>query len=161
MPTIMFNGKTYNSIEEMPANERLAFEQVSNMLVDKNGNGIPDFLEGDIAKNVMSVFTSSVNINGKTYSGIDELPEDVRQRIQGAFEKLNQHGMISKTSDHMIVQTKFNQTTGALSEPFVSKEYAPAIQEEESPNLKWLFLAIAGLAICLLFTGAAIFFLYR
>ena len=51
---IMFNGKTYNSLEEMPANERMAYEQMQKIFVDANGNGIPDFLEGDIAKNVMT-----------------------------------------------------------------------------------------------------------
>lgn len=29
MPVILFNGKTYNSIEDMPANERKAYEQIS------------------------------------------------------------------------------------------------------------------------------------
>ncbi len=50
MATIIFNGKTYNSLEEMPANERQTYEQIANMLVDKNGNGIPDFLEGDLVQ---------------------------------------------------------------------------------------------------------------
>ena len=47
---IIFNGKTYNSLEEMPANERQAFEQMQQIFVDANGNGIPDFMEGDISR---------------------------------------------------------------------------------------------------------------
>ena len=58
---ILFNGKTYNSLEEMPAKERQAYEQIRKIFVDANGNGIPDFLEGDIVKNVITAFTSAIS----------------------------------------------------------------------------------------------------
>ena len=31
---IIFNGKTYNSIDEMPVNERQAYEQMSQIFKD-------------------------------------------------------------------------------------------------------------------------------
>jgi len=39
---IIFNNKTYNSLEEMPANEREAYESMFKIFKDENGNGIPD-----------------------------------------------------------------------------------------------------------------------
>ena len=42
---ITVNGKTYSSVEEMPPDVRAQFEQMQNMLVDKDHNGIPDIAE--------------------------------------------------------------------------------------------------------------------
>ena len=101
--TIIFNGKTYNSLDEMPPNERQAYEQMLNIFMDKNGNGIPDFLEGDMAQNVMTAFTSNINVNGKSYSNVNELPDDLRARVQGAFEKMEQFGIVTKNASPMRV----------------------------------------------------------
>ena len=82
MATIIFNGKSYNSLEEMPANEKMAYEQMMNIFVDADGNGIPDFLEGDMVKNVMTAVTSNISVNGQMYEGMNELPTDVREKIR-------------------------------------------------------------------------------
>jgi hypothetical protein len=46
---IIFNGKEYSSVDEMPPEARQAFEQamsaLSNVLGDRNQNGIPDIVE--------------------------------------------------------------------------------------------------------------------
>ena len=164
MATIVFNGKTYNSIEEMPANERRAFDQLSNMFVDKNGNGIPDFLEGDMAKNVMTAFTSSVNLNGQTYNGMNELPEDVRIKVQGAFEKLSEFGIVAKSSSPMMMQAngaQVEQKPQAVSKPFVSQEFNPAVQEEGRSNT--LLFALGGIVLffCLIIGAFAVFYLIK
>ena len=157
MAMIIFNGKTYNSVEEMPANERQAYEQIANMLVDKNGNGIPDFLEGDMAKNVMTAFTSSVNFNGQTYNGINELPSDVRAKVHGAFEKLSELGIVTKVPP-MIAQ--IGQEPMATSRPLVSREYNPTIQEEKSNLMMFIMVGLA-LTLCLAVAAIGIFFLLR
>ena len=92
---ITFNNKTYNNIEEMPANERQAYESMFKIFKDENGNGIPDFLEGDVAKNVMTAFTSNVVYDGKVYTNMDELPADARQKLNDAMGKLNQLGIVT------------------------------------------------------------------
>src|SRR5262245_56391801 len=100
MPTIFFNGKSYNNLEEMSAANRQAYEQIANMLVDKNGNGIPDFLEGDIIKNVTSFYNaaSSINFNGNVYNNLNELPPDVQEKIQNAFVTISDMGFGTKDS---------------------------------------------------------------
>ena len=162
MATIVFNGKTYNSLEEMPANERQAFEQLTSMLVDKNGNGIPDFLEGDIVANVMTAVTSNINYNGQVYNGMDELPPDVREKIQGAFEKLAQMGIA--TPDSVMAQQRVFTQVGRepmrSTEPRISREYSPTIQEDSGSGLKWVLLGAATF-ICLAVTAGAVLLLLQ
>jgi len=162
MKIISFNGKTYNSLEEMPVNERQAYEQIANMLVDKNGNGIPDFLEGDMVKNVITAFTSSVSFNGQTYSGINELPPDVRAKVQGAFEKLSEFGIVEKDSPMMAQEknAKIGREPRAISRPFVSRENNPIIQEDP-PSPAMLTIISVIFVLCLVAAIAGIFFLLK
>ncbi len=160
MATIIFNGKTYNNIEEMLPEARAGYEQVANMLVDKNGNGIPDFLEGDMVKNVMSAFTSSVNFNGQTYNGMNELPPAVRAKVQGAFDKLADLGIVTKNAPMMAQANspQISQEPMAISQPFVSREYTPTIQEDKGPNIMvWVITGLA-MVFCLAAAAAGIFF---
>lgn len=162
MPTIVFNGKTYNSVEEMSANERQAYEQIANMLVDKNGNGIPDFLEGDLVKNVMTAFTSSINVNGQNYNGMNELPPEVRARVQGAFEKLSEFGVVTKDSPMMQAQaSQVGQEPVFTSRPLVSREYNPAIQEDKPNPMIWIMLGMMVLIICVAAVAVGVFFFLR
>ncbi len=117
MPTILFNGKTYNSIEEMPVDVRSAYQQVADIFVDKNGNGIPDFLEGDMVKNVITAFTSNVNVNGQTYNNMNELPPDICAQVQGAFEKLSALGMVTNNNSPSIPQAARSTTYCTIAAP--------------------------------------------
>jgi hypothetical protein len=160
MATIIFNGKTYNSIEEMPPEARQAYEQVANMLVDKNGNGIPDFLEGDLVKNIMSAVTSTnFNFNGQTYNHMNDLPLDAQQKVQDAFKKLSEMGIVS--GDQHFAQIDHSHLQGTsmpVSKPFVSREYNPAIQEESGTGpMLWIGLGVA-LVLCVALAAAVFLF---
>ena len=56
---IIAGGKEYNSIEELPAEVRAKYEQALGTL-DKNQNGVPDFMEGMVnaPKRSINVATS-------------------------------------------------------------------------------------------------------
>lgn len=168
MATIIFNGKTYNTPEEMSAAERATFEQLTGLFVDKNGNGIPDFLEGDIVKNVTTAYTNIVNINGEMVNTSD-MPEEMRAKVQSAFQKMSELGMVQNPSapmmahaghigsDHVAPQSSQFTTTP----PITSQEYAPTIQEGNRPSvLQWILLG-AFLFFCLMIAvaGAIYFFL--
>jgi hypothetical protein len=43
---ITFNGQTFNTLDEMPADVRRIYDSIM-AAVDKNGDGIPDSLQGD------------------------------------------------------------------------------------------------------------------
>jgi hypothetical protein len=163
MATIIFNGRTYNSIEEMPPEARQAYEQVANMLVDKNGNGIPDFLEGDLVKNIMSALTSSINFNGHIYNNMNDLPPETREKVQAAFQKLSDMGMVSAQQQHFM-QTDHSHLAGTpmpVSKPFISREYNPAIEEDKGPGwMVWLIIGL-GFALCVGTVAIGVFLVMR
>jgi len=144
---IIFNGKSYNSIEEMPSSEREAYESMFKIFQDANGNGIPDFLEGDIAKNVTTAFTNVVNYEGKAYSNLDELPPEAREKVKAAFVKLNHLGLIAGTPTGAPSQPKPPAFEPAFkpSKPLISQE--PVMEEVGGRN----WLVILGFLAVLLF----------
>jgi hypothetical protein len=158
MSNIIFNGKSYTNVDEMPANERMAYEQMMNIFVDKNGNGIPDFMEGDVVQNVMSAYSSRVDVNGQTVHSLDDLPPEVRQSVNTAFQVMTNLGMIPGVPNEFQNQNQpVSREPMATSKPFVSREYNPTIQEEKSNTP--LIIALAGfvLLLCLGAAGVLIF----
>lgn len=51
---IVYEGKTYNSVDELPPEARRKYEEAMDKLGDANQNGIPDLLEGKGVLNVQS-----------------------------------------------------------------------------------------------------------
>ena len=47
---IIISGKEYSSIEEVPPELRHLYEEMNQVLGDKNGDGLPDIFEGKIWK---------------------------------------------------------------------------------------------------------------
>ncbi|MBL8062130.1 MAG: hypothetical protein JNK32_03860 [Anaerolineales bacterium] len=158
MPTIVFNGKTYNSIEDMPANERQAFEQMSKMFVDQNGNGIPDFLEGDMVQKVLAAHSTNmhVSVNGKTYHTLEDLPPDLRQSVDGAFQILSSMGMLSNLPETQSPQVQ--REAQIESKPFVAPQSSAVIEEDRGSNL--FPLIIGGIVLCFALAVAAIAVFY-
>lgn len=82
---IIFNGKTYTKLEEMPSEVRQAYEQALAQFADANKNGIPDILEGVGAGNVISIQRSSISFNGREYKSEGEMPPVVRRLFEMAM----------------------------------------------------------------------------
>lgn len=76
---IIFNGQSYESIDQMPAEVREEFLRLVAPLGDANRNGIPDFAERQ-GNNMVSV-DERIVFNGREYHSLDELPPDVRQLL--------------------------------------------------------------------------------
>lgn len=140
MPIIIFNGKTYNDINDMPADERKAYDQMSSIFLDKDGNGIPDFMEGNIAMNVMNASASGYVVNGKTYASLDDMPKDMRSKMRSAFDALANAGLVSKST--------FVQMTEARSVPASQPAPQPSaiIEEERGRNIFTIILG--GMVLC-------------
>ena len=153
MQTIIFNGKTYKSIEEMPVNERQAFEQMSKMFVDANGNGIPDLLEGDLVKNVITAHSTqtNINVNGQTYHSFNELPPELRQQVDGAFQMLSNMGILNGTPE-----------TPAKSKPFIAPQTSSVMEEDRGNSV--FPMVIGGIVLCFaiaVLTIAVLYFMGR
>ncbi len=160
---INFNGKTYNSLDEMPANERQAYEHLQKIFVDANGNGIPDFMEGDVASKIITAFsTNVVDFNGQTYNNINDLPPETKQKVEAAFAKLQQMGLVSPQAMSGISSSQPQidfEPAFAPSKPIIPQE--PTIQEVKGPNFMGIALAlIAALVVCGI-AAAAVFLLLQ
>lgn len=140
MPIIIFNGKTYNDINDMPADERKAYDQMSSIFLDKDGNGIPDFMEGNIAMNVMNASTSGYMVNGKTYASLDNMPEDMRRKMRSAFDALANAGLVSKST--------FVQMTEARTVPASQPVPQPSAVMEEEREGNIFTIILGGMVLC-------------
>src|SRR5438477_12565478 len=88
---ITVNGRTYQSVDEMPPDARAQYERAMSMLADRDGNGVPDAFEGKgpdtltagVGKGTVSVTTTMRRfvINGKNYDRWEDIPEDLRIKI--------------------------------------------------------------------------------
>ena len=140
MPTIIFNGKTYNDISDMPADERQAYDQMSSIFLDKDGNGIPDFMEGNIAMSVMNASTSGFVVNGKTYASLDDMPEDMRSKMRSAFDTLASTGLVSKSTFVQMSEAK------TIPDQKPAPQSFPVIEEERGTNI--FTLIVGGMVLC-------------
>lgn len=155
---ITFNGKTYNSVDEMPANERQAYEQMFQIFTDKNGNGIPDFLEGDITKNVITAFASNVNYNGQVFNNFNDLPPEAREKVQKAFEVMQRLGLATpEMAQGASAKQPSFEPAFQPSKPLIPQE--PTIQESGGRN--WMIIVgfLGAILICAVAIAVAIFFL--
>lgn len=154
MQVVIFNGKTYNSIEDMPADERRAYEQVSQILVDKNGNGIPDLLEGDMVQKVLAAHSDNmhVTVNGRVYHTLEDLPPDLRQSVDGAFNVLSNMGILANTSGANAPYTNPPSQQDS-SKPFLSPSSSSAMEEDKGSGI--FTYVILGVVLCFALAVAA------
>ncbi|GAB4498121.1 MAG: hypothetical protein OHK003_09110 [Anaerolineales bacterium] len=161
MPAIIFNGKTYNSIEDMPANERQAFEQMSHMFVDANGNGIPDLLEGDMVQNVLAAHSTKTQISadGETYHTLEDLPPELRQSVDSAFQMLSNMGILKNMPE--TSSEPFSRKPQFESKPF-EPQGSTVIQEESGRST--FTIVLGGIVLCFaiaVITFGAFYFMNR
>lgn len=84
---IIFNGKTYRSVDDMPPDVRQAYESLMQIMADKNQNGVPDLFEGQLSRQVQSTRTTNIIYNGQSYNNLDELPPEARAKYEAFMGK--------------------------------------------------------------------------
>jgi hypothetical protein len=151
MPAIIINQKTYNRLEDMPAHERQAYEQMMQIFVDENGNGIPDFMEGDMVQNVFSAYSTKVAVNGKTVHGIDDLTPEARQSVESAFKLLTSMGILPSTPATQIPQ--ISREPQFASKPLTPPSSSVVQEDKASSVFTWV---IVGMVLCFGLATAAI-----
>ena len=88
---IVIDGKTYNSVNEMPEDVRRSYEDAMRNL-DNNRNGTPDLFEGAASfqnptANVINA--TKIVVNGQVFDSLDQLPPDVRAKYEQAMGALD------------------------------------------------------------------------
>ncbi len=175
MATIIFNGQVYNSLEEMPAEARQAYEQAMSILADRNQNGVPDILEGVLPLGSGPVQIVSANkfiVHGQTYTSPDEMPPEARQAYEqfaDAFDK-NRNGILDIFEDalspDMVPQDHVGPASPALApgpaQPRPSSPAAPS-PDASANRLRLLgaligvLLVVAAFVLLLVFAGPLLF----
>ena len=89
MAKINFNGQEYDSPAAMPPEVRQLYQMMTDMLADKNQDGMPDIFAGSTSNTGSTLFqTTQFIVDGKAYSSLDELPAEVRQKYEQAIGQL-------------------------------------------------------------------------
>lgn len=129
---IIFNGKTYTSVESMPEEVRQAYQEAMAHFVDADKNGIPDILERGAKGNVIAIQQSSISFNGREFKSVGEMPAVVRGLFEMAMTQAdaNKNGIPDALESALGIQTSSpsggnNRSTDATSTVNVSFTSAP------------------------------------
>jgi hypothetical protein len=86
---IIINGQEFSDIDQMPPDVRQQYDKAMSLLADRDGNGVPDILEGKANPNssntagnsvVIKRTTSRVIVNGRECTA-DGLPSAVKSLL--------------------------------------------------------------------------------
>ncbi len=157
---ILFNGKEYNSPDEMPSDTRRAYDaamgQVNSLFDDKDRDGVPDIFENlptGKTQNMQVFTTSKVIVDGQAYDHISDMPPEVQQKFNQAFEDKNQDGI----PDMLENMGQMSQTSVVGKVP--QTPLPPlSMQPESASPLPWLILA-GGVIVMLLVVIAGLVYL--
>lgn len=166
---ILFNGKTYRSVEDMPPDVRQAYESVMQVLEDKNQNGLPDLFEGALGG--QKAIHTSIVYNGQTYGNMADLPPEAREKYDKMMGKWDKDNNGIPDFAEKIAMMGASATPASTIGPAPSRSafpQSPAIPvapsaidiEPEHTGLRFGILAIALLFILCL-GGLALWFLFR
>jgi hypothetical protein len=171
---IVIDGKTYNSVDEMPEDVRKRYEQAISSLKDQNQNAIPDVLENnipvdndrngipDILENTPGapIFARAMKIlvDGKEFKSIDELPPEARAKYEKAMGMLdaNRNGIPDFLEGKMDAQQSAApvSTSIAIETPRPTSPSSISVEPTITPDTTngWM-LALLGVVLLLVCLG--------
>ena len=181
---IVIDGKTYNSIEEMPPEVRQKYEQAMHALGDANGNRIPDAFENmnifadqdkngmpDVVENLVAgqavVNSMKIVVDGKEFNSLDGLPPEARAKYEAAMSKLDANkngipdfveGMLKTTEQTISSPSNFVMETPPSSAPL---PVTPTATPDTSNGLMLALAALFLFLLCLIAGGAVWYFFLR
>ena len=161
---IIFNGKEYNSLEEMPPDARRAYEdamgQINNVFADADRDGIPDILENIPTSGVQVFATSKIFFNGQEYNSVDDMPLEARQKYQQAFEDKNRDGIPDVFEN--LGQGNMPLSPMSSSSQTIPKTQTPITHTQVgfSPDLRLILAAVVIVFLLIVITGLVLFFVF-
>lgn len=172
MPEIVFLGKKYHSLEEMPPEARQAYEQAMSLLADRDGNGIPDIfdavrqqgnaaapMEIETTQTTIGPVLTSIEINGQTYTSVQDMPPEVRRAYEQAMAQLSaqQEGLTAFAQVGKPPSSVMPPATPRPS-PAAQRSSAPlpTALEPEGLDLRGALLILAIVLFLLIAIGAVL-----
>jgi len=178
---IFFNGRVYSSEAEMPSSVREAYNRVNKFFIDDNQDGIPDFIQQGGLSGLKGVFTfvkdlsksvqdgqsinpdqytiirktgTTININGRKYNSIDEMPSEIRQAYNRIVSQVDPSEIAIYDEPWREVDRDeyFKPHDDERMFPQKHAVSSPVVEEVTS-NLNFIILVAAFVILCI---GAAI-----
>jgi hypothetical protein len=140
--SITINGKTYASVDAMPAADRALWQQAQALLAqaEARGGGQASFQSS----------SQSVTIDGRTYGSQDDLPPQVRAKHQAALAAMD--GLLGPAATPRVAPAPAVEPTRRPSDPVF-------VDERDLPHGKGGFVAglLVGLVVAVGALAAAYF----
>ncbi len=108
MTPIEFHGKIYDRFEDMSSEDQKLYDTTYGFIGDKDGNGQSDFMDDEYCQSLLNGGLDGVVLRGVTYKSFEEMPEDIRTKMQSAFNSLFPMGMLSPSVYELLMKKKFN-----------------------------------------------------
>lgn len=179
---IIFNGKSYGSIAEMPPDARALYEKMSKVFADADQDGVPDVFQqggfeglrssfgtlkelyqmaqaGEIENQnqlaIIQIGESSIMVNGKTYRSPEEMPRQVRLVYEQAVQTAEpgEYQIYDEPWRKRERDSYFRPHDDEKIEPAYASQPTGSVMEPVGTNF-WLLAAIA--AAVLLCAGAGV-----
>lgn len=162
---IVIDGKTYNSVSEMPPDVRARYEQVMRGMKDADRDGMPDVFETPSMMTASSapVMASGMKfvVDGKEYTSIADLPPEARAKYEQAMGTLDKNlngmpdfleGMLG-----MAPQTPAQPGAPAAHTPRPASRIPQTASPTISPDTSngWTLVLLGGFLLFLCAAGAA------
>jgi hypothetical protein len=170
---IIVNGKEYASLDQVPAELRDKLP----LLEDKNRDGVPDILEGELKKAAIRMEDMRFQIEGKVFALPKDIPSDVKEDIEKVLrdgsniargvsienQKDGWH-LRFKTGKYQLQEIRgTGESAGQPPEtqaPAGPKRHAPGVSNHAWQTSKSVGPPVEVIVLCILvFLGLAVFFL--
>jgi hypothetical protein len=174
---IVIDGKSYNSVDEMPEDVRWNYEEamrglkepnpaqgaagsLSTLFADGDHDGVPDIMEKGQVINLTGGMKFVVD--GQTYNSLETLPPEARAKYEQAMGAIDRNqngmpdfleGMMNGSAQSAPAQTAFDIPAGMPRH--VSRPYQPVPHAIAPDTSNGWMLALAGLGLLFLCAAGA------
>ena len=185
---IIFNGKSYRDVADMPPDVRAIYEKFDRFFEDANQDGVPDVLQGaglqglgqafgligEISKfsktgqlnqqsqlSIVKISDHGIRINGKHFRSAEEMPSEIRK----IYDEVMQQAGAGEGSEPIYEESWRTRPRESYFEPHDDEDFRPAsgqstssVMEPVNSTSTLLIIAIIGAVIICMAASAWLFF---
>lgn len=157
---IVFTGKTYDSLEQMPPIQRKAHEVIQGIFADLDTNEVSDFIERSTVVQVESS-RPQIIFHGQRYESVDGLPPEAQVRYRMAMERLGLRAVGAATPEEEG-ESKLDWLNASTREenPAASSTRVNYSKNIEPEGISWRNVVISMVLIGLVFLGTVTLWFY-
>lgn len=92
--------------KDLSPEDQELYNKIYGIMGDKDGNGQSDFMDDEYCQSLLKGISDGVVLRGVTYKSFEEMPEDVRAKMQEAFNSLYPMGMLGLEVCELLLKKK-------------------------------------------------------